>query len=151
MPQYNSSSSARSVHLREVSYFMLHHHWLALQPMMSLLKKNKKKHGYLIPTFAFQHDTYLFVLLYLLSVCWVFLWHYIEPTWLRSVHRLWKVQIWEKTFATSGNRTRASRVAGENSTTEPTLLEVTKIITFPDICQFSIRRKLLVSISFSSF
>ena len=26
-------------------------------------------------------------------------------------------------FATSGNRTRASRVAGENSTTEPTLLE----------------------------
>ena len=25
-------------------------------------------------------------------------------------------------FATSGNRTRASRVAGENSTTEPTLL-----------------------------
>ena len=27
-------------------------------------------------------------------------------------------------IATSGNRTRASRVAGENSTTEPTLLEV---------------------------
>ena len=26
-------------------------------------------------------------------------------------------------FATSGNRTRASRVAGENSTTEPTLLD----------------------------
>ena len=29
-----------------------------------------------------------------------------------------------KTFATSGNRTRASRVAGENSTTEPTLLRI---------------------------
>ena len=28
-----------------------------------------------------------------------------------------------KKLATSGNRTRASRVAGENSTTEPTLLE----------------------------
>ena len=30
-------------------------------------------------------------------------------------------------FATSGNRTRASRVAGENSTTEPTLLASTSI------------------------
>ena len=31
---------------------------------------------------------------------------------------------WGKKTATSGNRTRASRVAGENSTTEPTLLEI---------------------------
>ena len=31
--------------------------------------------------------------------------------------------LFSQKFATSGNRTRASRVAGENSTTEPTLLD----------------------------
>ena len=29
---------------------------------------------------------------------------------------------WQKTLASSGNRTRAARVAGEHSTTEPTML-----------------------------
>ena len=42
------------------------------------------------------------------------------------------VDIFEKNLkikiATSGNRTRASRVAGENSTTEPTLLERMKVL-----------------------
>ena len=39
-------------------------------------------------------------------------------------------------FATSGNRTRASRVAGENSTTEPTLLAPTFCQTqiYPSLC-----------------
>ena len=37
---------------------------------------------------------------------------------------LWAKYLKIKKLATSGNRTRASRVAGENSTTEPTLLDV---------------------------
>ena len=32
------------------------------------------------------------------------------------------LQQWQKSFASSGNRTRAARVAGEHSTTEPTML-----------------------------
>ena len=40
---------------------------------------------------------------------------------LANVTKLQKIV--EKTIASSGNRTRAARVAGEHSTTEPTMLE----------------------------
>ena len=36
---------------------------------------------------------------------------------------------YEKKFASSGNRTRAARVAGEHSTTEPTLLTYSYCLT----------------------
>ena len=42
---------------------------------------------------------------------------------------------WSKTIASAGNRTRASRVAGENSTTEPPMLENLVIITRYSFCQ----------------
>ena len=37
---------------------------------------------------------------------------------------------YEKKFASSGNRTRAARVAGEHSTTEPTMLHMICVICF---------------------
>ena len=63
-----------------------------------------------------------------------FTWKYLTgPShWARKIahiiahrYKIWRtswIEWAERKIATSGNRTRASRVAGENSTTEPTLL-----------------------------
>ena len=41
----------------------------------------------------------------------------------------------KKVIALTGNRTRASRVAGENSTTEPSVLPVVFLLTWQQKCK----------------
>ena len=49
--------------------------------------------------------------------------HKTQNSWIQNhLLTLKHYQFWGKKLATSGNRTRAARVAGEHSTTEPTLL-----------------------------
>ena len=51
--------------------------------------------------------------------------HKTQNSWIQNhLLTLKHYQFWGKKLATSGNRTRAARVAGEHSTTEPTLLSI---------------------------
>ena len=52
---------------------------------------------------------------------------------LRLMLHLLGCQKERKIFASSGNRTRAARVAGEHSTTEPTMLAGCKVMLYCNI------------------
>ena len=54
---------------------------------------------------------------------------------------------YEKKFASSGNRTRAARVAGEHSTTEPTMPCVVMAFKFFTISNFFIFKKIKIKTS----